>query len=155
MLTRSCSVRPGVAAFPMSAGPAGLLKEFENVIDSLMSGNGETPAAFKPAVDVLGDEQGFTVVMDLPGYRLSELDVTVHEKTLTVSGKPAEPAQADTPSPAMLRQERRRGEFTRSFRFAEDIDQAGVTARLEHGVLTLRLPRTAATAARKVSIAGG
>ncbi len=52
----------------------------------------------------------------------------------------------------MLRTERYFGKVSRSFRLAQKIDKAQVSAKYTDGVLELALPKKAATQARKITI---
>jgi HSP20 family protein len=50
------------------------------------------------------------------------------------------------------RTERLYGRFQRTFRVPSDVDVDGIRAKLEHGILELRLPRRGDGDGRKVSI---
>jgi HSP20 family protein len=53
----------------------------------------------------------------------------------------------------VLRSERRYGYASRSFMLDADVDQAHVDAKYNNGVLELKLPKKAGTAAKRISIA--
>ena len=52
----------------------------------------------------------------------------------------------------VIRQERYYGKFVRSLRLGSDIDESGIEARYEDGVLKLSLPKTAEVKPRKVDV---
>lgn len=84
------------------------------------------------------DEDGFTVTVDVPGVAEQDLDVTVSAAGLSVSGK-----------------REGRGEFHHELRLPESVDPQQTEARLDSGVLTIRLGRRPETKPRKIAIQGG
>jgi len=48
--------------------------------------------------------------------------------------------------------EYRSGGYHREFRISEDIDREGISARMRHGVLELRLPKSAETRPRRITV---
>jgi HSP20 family protein len=73
-------------------------------------------------VDVTRTDTGYQVELPVPGYKPNEIEVTVEDSVLTVTGK----------------NERR--SFTRSLVLPEEINADGIEAKVEHGMLTLTLP---------------
>ncbi|UKZ76989.1 hypothetical protein TrVFT333_004705 [Trichoderma virens FT-333] len=49
--------------------------------------------------------------------------------------------------------ERRVGEFSRTFTFARQVDEEGVTAKLEDGILTVHVPKIAKPSSRRIEVA--
>ena len=80
-----------------------------------------------------------------------QLDVTVHQDTVTLRGK-REPEALDGDA-VVHRQERPQGPFTRTVVLPFRVDADRVSARFERGVLTLELPRPESDKPRKVRIA--
>lgn len=92
------------------------------------------------------------VRMDLPGLRPQDVDVSVEEGMLTVSGeRPTEDAQED----AWVRRERPTGYFERSFSLPEGTDAERITAAFNNGVLELRIPHPPERKPHKVRIEAG
>lgn len=61
----------------------------------------------------------------------------------------------ESPEGAEFRRiEHRRGAFQRRLTLPQDIDHDGTEARRERGVLTIDVPRTVASEARKIAIQG-
>ncbi len=87
-----------------------------------------------PEVDVLRTEAGFDVEIPVAGFKADDVEITVKDDVLTISGK----------------NERRA--FTRSLRLPEDIDGDSADAAVENGLLTLRLKRHPEAQPRKIDI---
>ncbi|MBL8762839.1 MAG: Hsp20/alpha crystallin family protein [Phycisphaerae bacterium] len=103
-----------------------------------------------PPIDVSESDAGYRIEADLPGFALADVDVSVHGAEVTIAGKRA---SHEIEGAATLRRERPEGEFSRTLRFTKEIDPAGVTAKLDAGVLVVELPKAAAARPRKVVVA--
>lgn len=115
---------------------------FEDVAD---------PVAFEtPPVNVWSAPDHVVVTAELPGLQAADLDVSVTGETVTLRG--SRKADAAPEGKKALRRERRGYEFSRSLRLPFAIDADKVEARLEHGVLHLRLPRAESDRPRRISV---
>jgi HSP20 family molecular chaperone IbpA len=100
-------------------------------------------------VDIFEDDGGLVVVADLPGVEPGGLDVRVEQGVLTIQGRP----QALTAGTPLHREFELTG-FFRQFQLPEEIDTERIEAQLTQGVLTLRLPRAAPAAPRRITVRG-
>jgi HSP20 family molecular chaperone IbpA len=100
-----------------------------------------------PPVDIFETPEGLVVVADLPGVRQSGLDVRVEDDTLTIHGRPDVSTQGTE-----LYREYALGDFFRQFELTETVDQDGIRANLQHGVLTLSLPKVAKARPRRIAV---
>jgi HSP20 family protein len=91
------------------------------------------------ALDVHEDDKEFTVVTSLPGVKPENINVSVQDDVLTVTGEIPETVKKDAHT---LMQERVYGKFTRSIRLPQHVKSEKVEAVFENGVLTLTLPKT-------------
>ena len=111
---------------------------------------GSERAGFVPAVDILEREDGFELHAELPGLKPDEVDVDVDKNVLTIRGeRKHEDVQEGS---GYRRVERTFGAFARSFTLPQTVDAEAIEAKLEHGVLTVRLPKQDAQGARKVKV---
>jgi HSP20 family protein len=98
-------------------------------------------------------EEGDTAYLEaeLPGLSMSDLEMYVVGKTLTLSGerKISPPENA-----AYHRRERTAGKFERTLTLPWDIDAAKVEAKLQDGVLTVKLPKAESAKPRKIVVQG-
>ena len=89
-------------------------------------------------VDIHETDEGYTLTADLPGLKKEDVHIDVKEDTLTIS------ADVNTENKleesGYICRERRSGHMERRFNL-EGIDQEGITAAYENGVLTLKLPK--------------
>ena len=89
--------------------------------------------------DVIETAQGYVVRADLPGVpkEAIQIDIDANRVNLRASVQ----RDQERPEERVLRGERHAGEYARSFVFAEEIDDTRASAKVEHGVLELVLPR--------------
>ncbi|MCA8316250.1 Hsp20/alpha crystallin family protein [Burkholderia multivorans] len=112
---------------------------------------GRRPAVV-PAVDIAEDSQRVTLWADLPGVPRENLDVKVHDNTLTIEAE----ARIDTPAELRVRHvEVRAPRFARSFVLSPDLDTSKIDASLRDGVLTLTIPRREEARPRRIDVIAG
>lgn len=100
-------------------------------------------AEWTPAVDVTTGGGDMTIHAELPGMRSEDVDVTFSHGVLTISGERKE--EEEHKEKGYLIRERRSGSFRRSMSLPEGIDESGIKARFEDGVLEVKV-RGAASA---------
>ena len=100
-----------------------------------------------PPVDIYESGDALIVTADLPGVAKENLDVRVENNLLTIRGKPSHLASGDP-----IYREYELASFFRQFELNEKVDQANISAELQHGVLTLRLPKAQETKPRKIEV---
>lgn len=103
--------------------------------------------AVRPRVDVLENEAEWLVVADLPGVAKDAVDIRFEANELTIEAR--RPAGR---TEGVLAEEYRASDFRRAFAMPDGIDAEKVEARLEHGVLEVKLPKVAAKRPRKIAI---
>lgn len=89
-------------------------------------------------VDVKDNDNEYVVAADLPGIRKDEIDVAVNEGTLSISVNRNE--EKEDKNERYIHRERRCSSMTRSI-YLGDIEQTGITAKLEDGVLRITVPK--------------
>ena len=95
---------------------------------------------FRPHVDcfVSDNPRTVTIVVELAGIDPNEVDISVSERTVTISGTRRRPKHDCHVSYQQMEIEY--GSFQRQVRLAEDVDPAEASASFENGVLTIVLP---------------
>ncbi len=134
-------------AFPTVLNPASLVRQMDRALDQFF---GATSPRATPPVNAWEDEQALLVEMELPGFKIDQVEVTWERGTLTIRGARPEPSAAE--GERYLHRERTFGRFSRSLTIAHDIDPAGVTATMTDGVLTVRLPKSAVAQPRRITV---
>ena len=101
-------------------------------------------------LDVTTDADSLMVEASLPGIRPEDVDITVENGTLTISGKTEDARGGDEGS--YLIQEIRRGSFSRSITLPNGLEPDKAEATFENGVLKLRIPKAEQMKPRQIRI---
>lgn len=103
-----------------------------------------------PAVNIWTGDEDIVVSAEIPGMESTDLDITVHENTLTLRGslKGDKLQKGET----YHRQERGNGSFVRSVQLPFAVEANKVDAKLEKGILSLTLPRAESEKPKKIEI---
>lgn len=103
-----------------------------------------------PPIIVSTNEENVFVRAELPGIKVSDLDVQVVNDILTIKGE--RKFTLDTAKITYLRRERDYGTFARSIVLPEKVDAEKVTASYKNGVLTVKLSKAPETKPKQVII---
>ena len=106
--------------------------------------------AFSLALDVAEDEDEFIVQASLPGVAPEDIEVTLDEQTLTISGKMSQAEELDEKQYHL--RERRFGSYARSITLPVAVDADMVEAVNENGILTLHLPKVETIKPKKIKV---
>jgi HSP20 family protein len=101
-------------------------------------------------LDVTTDADRLTIEAALPGIRPEDVDITVENGTVTISGKTADERNAEQGSYVV--QEIRRGSFSRSVTLPNGLEPDKATATFEHGILRLEIPKAEQVKPRQIRI---
>lgn len=104
-----------------------------------------------PAADLYETEDEYVVELDLPGWNRKNIDVTVEQGVLTLSGERT--AESEENRNNYHIRERGMASFSRSFTLPRTIDANAVNAKFENGVLRVTLPKVAEAKARRIEVA--
>jgi len=110
---------------------------FDSVLDRAFDGNRHSGAfeSMSPNVDIEDLEDKVVMYADLPGMGDEDIKITLEENTLSISGK------REIERKGLMRSERRSGTFERRFYLGDQINQEGIEAKFDKGVLRLVLPK--------------
>ena len=106
-----------------------------------------------PAVDVLDDKDRLTVKAELPGFKREDIDVSVHENNLIISGERR--CEDEQKEGEFYRCERYYGKFNRSVPLPASVDTSKIQARYRDGVLTVTLPKSENAKRKQIEVAVG
>jgi HSP20 family protein len=137
----------GVTIEGMPCDPLRDLRAWQERLERLAAQHGH---AWVPPIDVYETEDRYVVTAEVPGLDRQEIDVAVQDNRLMIRGL----RSAGTPEGANRHYhqvERGHGSFERTFRFADPVQENGITADLRDGVLTITLPK-AATPPRRIQV---
>ena len=105
-----------------------------------------------PRADIYETDENIYVTLDMPGVSEESIDITLEKNVLTINGY----SDIDVPEGYSLAMaEYEIGDYERSFRLTDRIDQDGIEAVYTDGVLNLTLPKAEGAKVRKISIKAG
>ncbi len=99
------------------------------------------------AVDVAETDTGYILRADVPGVSKEDINVSIDGNVIRLEVEFKE----DVTAGAVWR-ERRVGKTARALKFAQPLDSEGASAKHEHGVLTLTVPKKAEAQLKRVTI---
>jgi HSP20 family protein len=108
-----------------------------------------TPSTYAPRFEVRERADAFEIRADVPGVKEADLDISLHESVLTISGSRAGETKQEGETLYVF--ERQFGTFTRAFSLPEVADGEKVDARLADGVLTVTIGKKAEAKPRKIA----
>ncbi|MGH7339345.1 MAG: Hsp20/alpha crystallin family protein [Candidatus Rokuibacteriota bacterium] len=123
---------------------------FANFFEPVRGGEEVTNRGWLPPVDVRETEDALTLLVELPGIKREDVDITVEDRTLTVHGE--RKFEQDLERENYHRIERAYGTFTRTFTLPANVQADNVKATFADGVLTIELPKAEESKPRKIAI---
>ena len=135
--------RPGLA-WPTFGRLTSLQDELEQLFESPLR-------AWAPALDVHEDKDGFNVRVELPGLKQEDIEVSLHDGALVISGeRKGEKISEDT---EVHRQERYYGKFSRVLTLPTAVAGDKVKATYKDGILTVTLPKAEEAKPKQINVA--
>lgn len=143
----------------------GLFRDYDRFNESMnrlfdsrfSTSSGETgsdvPSLFEPRCDIEEAEGHFVMHFDLPGMSKDEVEINVEGQQLSISGERKREFRDVEGSPQRI--ERSYGHFKRSFSLPEGVVTDEIEANFDHGVLSLIIPKAAASKPQKIQISEG
>ena len=92
--------------------------------------------------DIRELDDGYEVVVDLPGFTKDEVQATLENGYLTISAeKGLDKDEKEKETGRYIRRERYAGACSRSFYVGKEVHQDDIKAEFKHGILTLFVPK--------------
>ena len=92
--------------------------------------------------DVREHDDSYEVDIELPGFHKDEVQLSLENGYLNITAaKGLDKDEKDKKTGKLIRQERYAGSMSRSFYVGEDVTEEDIKAKLEHGVLSLQIPK--------------
>lgn len=114
------------------------------------NGGSDVLNAWAPALDLYEEKDSLIVRAELPGMRKEDIDISLHENVISVSGERRNEKKYEGSQTS--REERFFGRFTRSFKLPKQVDASRVKAAYKDGILTVTLPKTEEAKPRQIEI---
>ncbi len=96
-------------------------------------------AAWSPPVDVLESDAEYLLRLDAPGVDENSVRVELEGGLLSIEGE--REAHDEAAELRWTRRERKTGALKRNFRLPDAIDRDAIEAKLDRGVLEIRIPK--------------
>jgi HSP20 family protein len=106
-------------------------------------------SGWTPVLDLYQDNDNVIAVVELPGMRKEDIEVSLHDGMLTIAGErksqTGEGHQAE-------RSERYVGKFRRSISLPTRVDASKVNATYKDGILTITLPKAEEAKPKQIQV---
>ena len=101
-----------------------------------------------PPASVIEGADGYTLEVEMPGVTKDGLDISFENNELTIIGRRSLPAVEGM----LIHHESRPDNFRRTFELDPSIDANKISAKIEHGLVTLTLPKAEHVKPRKITV---
>ena len=140
-------------AWPTFGRLSDLREELDRLFESPLGELGRASHLFNgwtPAVDLYEDKDSFTVKAELPGLKSEDIDVSLNEGVLVISGERKCEQKFDEAE--THRVERFFGRFQRSIVLPSSVKTDKIAAQYKDGVLTVTLPKSEEAKPKQIEI---
>ncbi len=108
-------------------------------------------SGWSPALDLYQNTDDVIALVELPGMRKEDIEISLHNGTLTISGE----RKSETSDGAAERTERYVGKFRRSINLPTRVDASKVSATYRDGILTVTLPKAEEAKPKQIQVDAG
>ncbi|HNQ73802.1 MAG TPA: Hsp20/alpha crystallin family protein [Verrucomicrobiota bacterium] len=144
---------PTLANWPSLGRLSDLRDEIDRFFDSPFPGLTRTSdllAGWTPALDVYEDKDSYTVKAELPGMKKEDIEVSLHEGLLSISGE--RKSEAKKEDAEVYRSERFVGRFQRTVTLPAPVTADKVKAAYKDGILTITLPKSEEAKPKQINV---
>lgn len=144
---------PSMSAWPNLDRWSTLRNEIDNLFESPFfsssAGQSQLFTGWSPALDLYQTNDDLVAVVELPGMRKDDIELSLHDGMLTISGeRKSEKAEGEKAA----RSERFIGKFRRSVSLPTRVDANKVTATYQDGILTVTLPKAEEVKPKQIQV---
>jgi HSP20 family protein len=100
-----------------------------------------------PGVNILETPEAYVLEAEMPGVNKSGLEINVEDDVLTLVGR-----RAADPEGAALYRETALADYRRVFELDPSVETAGITARIDQGVLSITLPKAEKARPQRITV---
>ncbi len=144
---------PEITAWPSFNRWADLRDEMNSLFElPVMPASGRHTQLFNgwtPPLDVYQNADNIVAVVELPGMRKEEIEISLHHGTLTIAGQRI---IASNEGEKAERTERISGKFRRSITLPTRVDAGKVTASYKDGILLVTVPKAEEAKPKKIEV---
>jgi HSP20 family protein len=126
-------------------------RQFDHLFgDDLAASRGLLGAGVFPQVNMTEDADRFYIRAELPGVKTDDLEMQATAKNLSIAGE--RKIEAENEGVRYHRREREAGKFSRIIAMPTEIDPDRIEAKMQDGILTIRVPKAEAVKPRQITI---
>lgn len=142
---------PAVVRFDPFRDITSLRDEMNRLFSRTVGDGVSSGSTWTPAVDIFDTEDAIVLRAELPGLATADIDIEIDDNVLTLRGERrfTEPIEEGR----FHRLERAYGHFQRSVTLPPAVKADEISADMEDGVLTVRVPKADEVRPRKIAIA--
>jgi len=123
----------------------------DRLFDDMFEGRtGDRSAGWTPAANLVETDDAYQVSLEIPGFDRDDLEVTVDQGVLTLSGRRT--ADHEQEGRTYHLRERATGQFSRAFSLPNSVIAEDVSASYDRGVLRVHLPKQPEAKTRKIEV---
>ena len=111
----------------------------QRALDNAWTVDWDGGRVWRPALDVVENEDAYVVKATLPGLKPEDIDISIEDDVLTIKAKHTEEHEESEEN--YLLRERRYGAFHRAVRLPSSVNGDEASAEVKDGVLILTLPK--------------
>src|SRR5437762_13578397 len=123
---------------------------FELPFWSSFGRGGQLFTGWSPALDLYQNNDNVVAVIELPGMRKEEIEISLHDGTLTISGE--RKRESSNNGDNAERTERYIGAFRRSIALPTRVDANKVSATYRDGILNVTLPNAEEVKTKQIKV---
>jgi len=124
---------------------------FELPFWSSFARTGHLFSGWSPALDLYQSNDNVIAVVELPGMRKEDIEISLHDGTLTIGGERKRKSSSSNGEKAE-RTERYIGKFRRSIALPTRVDAGKISATYRDGVLTVTLPKAEEVKPKQIQV---
>ena len=144
---------PGTGLWPSLDRWSDLREELNTLLEIPFWANASRPGqlfnGWSPTLDLYQNNDYVVAVIELPGMRKEDIEISLHDGTLTVSGERKRESGEDENAE---RSERYVGTFRRSVALPSRVDANNVSATYKDGILTVTLPKAEEAKPKQIQV---
>ena len=122
---------------------------FEMPFWSSFARAGQLFTGWSPALDLYESSDNVVAVVELPGMRKEDIDISLHDGTLTISGERKRESTGDEKT---QRTERYVGTFRRSIALPTRVNAGTVSETYQDGILKVVLPKAEEAKPKQIKV---
>jgi HSP20 family protein len=144
---------PELSAWPTLDRWSNLRDELNSLFElpwATFNRTGQLFSGWSPALDLYQNNDNFVALVELPGMRKEDIEISLHDGSLIIAG---ERKSSSANGEKAERTERYVGSFRRSISLPAPVDPNKVSATYRDGILTVTMPKAEEAKPKRIQVA--